>query len=202
MKISTRISLCSILILASGCASSTYRVQSTPADSDVEVQYRNGSRRVLGKTPATFAASDVNAAKEALSFTLKKEGYESQTIYVPGSLTEKSVDINVALTKNAVSGDPKKFDETLNALASAVADVQKDIQKKDYSFAEQKLTNLITEYPNVSTLYSLLGNISYLERRIEKALVYYKKAQSLSPNSVELQKIVERLEGISSGGTK
>jgi predicted Zn-dependent protease len=147
-------------------------------------------------------ASDVNAAKEALSFTLKKEGYESQTIYVPGSLTEKSVDINVALTKNAVSGDPKKFDETLNALASAVADVQKDIQKKDYSFAEQKLTNLITEYPNVSTLYSLLGNISYLERRIEKALVYYKKAQSLSPNSVELQKIVERLEGISSGGTK
>jgi predicted Zn-dependent protease len=77
-----------------------------------------------------------------------------------------------------------------------------DIQKKDYSFAEQKLTNLITEYPNVSTLYSLLGNISYLERRIEKALVYYKKAQSLSPNSVELQKIVERLEGISSGGTK
>ncbi len=177
-----------------GCASPSYRISSSPGDVDVEITYANGSKRSLGKTPVAVPAADVNPNKESLSFVLKKEGYETQSVLVPASNISKDIALNLVLNPSSSLAAGKKIDETMNEIASSVADLQNDIQKKNFPVAEQKLSRLIASYSTVSAFHSLLGNVYYLQRRFDAALLQYKRALALNPGSGELSKIVQKLE--------
>lgn len=181
------------------CSSSQYRFQSTPAAAEVELVMKNGSRKTIGKTPLSVNAAEVNPNKEAFQVEFKKDGYESYGLFVAESTFNKSIEVNSTLRPTAVSDKSNKSEVVLNEVAAMVADIQKDIQSKNFDMALNKLNKMTAEHPGLPTFYSLMGNVHYLERRVDKALVSYKRALELNPGSIELQKIVEKLSGLSGG---
>ncbi len=184
------------------CATQTYRLQSNPAEAEVSVQQGNGIKRVIGKTPLSLSSKEINPTAESLQIEFTKKGFEKQSVFVPASSFDKSVNIDLTLTASDKSAEAGKGNETINKIAGAVAEVQKYIQTKEFTAAEQRLNSLIADYPGVATFYSLQGNVFYLEKKLTPALDAYKKAQELDPNSNELPRIIEKLQSLKSGGSK
>jgi TolA-binding protein len=89
------------------------------------------------------------------------------------------------------------LDETTEKVAKAVAAAQSLIQSRNYDLAERQLVNLQTDFPNVSVVYDLLGNVSYLRRDFPEALRFYRKSLSISPGNPETSRMVDKLSRIS-----
>lgn len=183
--------------LITSCSSTQYRVNSSPSEAEVEARYKSGAVKSVGKTPLTIAANDINANRESFSLVVKKNGYSDAEVFVPESSFNKSIELNVSLKKQEGSSEAFQQQKVVSEVAAAVADIQKDIQTKNFDIAINKLNKMMVDYPTVSTFYSLQGNVHYLERRTDKALAAYKRALELNPGSVELQKIIEKLNSVS-----
>lgn len=187
-------------MMQAACSTPTYRFTSTPSEVDVEIVYRNGSRKNLGKTPLVVNAGDVNSTRESFQVEFKKDGFEKQSVFVPESTFAKGLETNVTLPADTKAAENKKTEQTISEIASVVADIQREIQTKNYESALAKLSRMSLSYPSVATFHSLTGNVHYLERRFDKALVAYRKAYELSPTSTDLQRIIEKLESLTGGG--
>jgi hypothetical protein len=192
----------SIVLLFIGCASPSYKFQSVPSEAEVTMTTSSGEKKSLGKTPISISANEVNPRRDGFTLEFKKEGFATQNLTVIDSVFSKNIEANITLAQEAHSSDPRKLDSSLNEVATLVADIQRDIQTKNYEIAMTKLTKLQVSYPNVATVYSLMGNVHFLERRMDRALVNYKKAIAINPNLFEVQKMVERIESMSAGGTR
>lgn len=193
--------VCSLLTLIS-CSSATYRFSSNPSEADVLLVSKNGEKKALGKTPLNLNAHEVNSSKDALIIEVKKEGYQSQQLFIADSYFAKNVEASVVLAPQVAATDTKNQDASMNEIATSVADIQRDIQSKNYDLALTKLSRMQSSYPNVATFYSLMGNVHYLEKRLDKSLQSYKRAISLNPNLYEVQKMIEKIEALSGGGTR
>jgi tetratricopeptide (TPR) repeat protein len=181
------------------CSTSSYRIQSSPSEAEVTFIFANGSQKQAGKTPVMIPASEVNPNREAFKIELKKEGYVNESLFILDSPFAKTIETSVTLkTKEAAPG-VKGLEESLDKIASAVADIQKDIQVKNYEFALTKLNHQIAEHPDVATFYSLSANVHYLEKRFDRALSLYKKALSLNPTHTDVQKMITKIESFSGG---
>lgn len=110
---------------------------------------------------------------------------------VAGKQTEQTLSTRECkdLTKNA-----------LNALGKGIASVQARILRQDFDVAHSKLASMLADFPNVSVLYDLQGNIFYLQKRFTEALRSYEKSLELEPNNVETSAMVKRLKEITGGG--
>lgn len=187
-------------LIIAGCATPSYRFQSNPSEAEIEVTYKNGTKKIIGKTPLQQNTNELNPTNESVQIEFRKQGYHTSSVFVPGSSFDKSIDMTVNLQLDTRLQEGKKGDQAMNDLASGIADIQRDIQRRQLDVAIQKINRLIISYPNISTLYSLLGNVYYLDKRLEPALVNYKKALELNPTSQELVKVIEKIEGIRPGG--
>lgn len=185
-----------------GCASPTYRFQSTPSEADVDVIFKSSGKKSLGKTPLTLPMSDLNPTKEAMTVSFRKPGLEGQTIFVPPSLFAKSVELDVTLTPDPRVGESKKSDQVIGEIATQVAETQKLIQAKQFGVAEQKLNKMISEHPTVSVFYSLMGNVQYLDRKLDAALGFYRKALELDPSAGEISRVIQKIETLKGGGPR
>lgn len=183
------------------CASTKYQLTSSPSEARVAAVFANGSRKDLGKTPLNLDAQEVNPNKEALTLEISKEGYEKQGVFVPGGFSHKDLSVNANLTATTLTNDTKHNEQRLNEVAAGVADIQKEIQARNYEMALTKINRMISENPQVATFYSLGGNVYYLEKRFDKALGQYRQALELNPSSAELTRVIEKLEAMN-GGTK
>lgn len=186
----------------SGCATSTYQFQSTPSEAEVDVMFKNGVKKTIGKTPLTVNVADLNPTKEAMTVSFRKTGVEGQSVFIPPTTFTKSVEIDVILPVDTKLAGAKKTDELIGDIASQVADTQKLIQAKQFGVAEQKLNKMISEHPNVSVFYSLMGNVQYLDRKMDSALGFYKKAFDLDPSSAEIGRVIQKIESLKSGGSR
>lgn len=186
--------------IIAGCATPSYRLQSNPSEAEIEITYKNGTKKIVGKTPLQQNTQDINPTNDSLQIEFRKPGHISSTVFVPRSGFDKAIDLTVNLAQDTRVLEGKKTDQAINEIASGIADIQRDIQRKQFDLSIQKINRLIAHYPNVSTLYSLLGNVYYLDKRLEPALLNYKKALDLDPTSQELVKVIEKIEGIRPGG--
>ncbi len=185
-----------------GCASPTYRFQSTPSEAEVEVTFKSSGKKSLGKTPLSMPMSDLNPTKEAMTVSFRKAGLEGQTIFVPPSLFAKSVELEVTLIPDPRVGESKKSDQVIGEIATQVAETQKLIQAKQFGVAEQKLNKMISEHPTVSVFYSLMGNVQYLDRKLDAALGFYRKALELDPTASEISRVIQKIETLKGGGPR
>lgn len=192
----------SLIVLGlTGCASGIYHIQSTPPDASVEAIYGDGQRKPLGQTPVNMTSSDVNPKLDAFQIEVSKSGYATQMIFVPGSHFGNTVDLKVTLAADIRNASTIKSETALQEVASSVADIQREIQNRNFEAAIARINRMIASYPNVATYYSLMGNVHYLEKRFDKALTSYRKAAQLDSSSVDLAKIIEKLETMT-GGSK
>lgn len=191
-----------LLISLCACSTSNYRFQSTPSEADVEIVFKNGSRKSVGKTPLSLVPSEVNPGNEAMTLVFRKAGNETQSVHVAPSLFMKSIEVDVNFPKDVKAAGEQNTEKLLNDVAMGVADVQKFIQSKQYSVAEQKLNKMIGDNPTVAVFYSLMGNVHYLDKRLDSALTYYRKSLDLNPSSAETTRMVQKIESLKTGGVR
>lgn len=186
-----------------------------PEGADVYLKQGTNSQ-LLGKAPLNINLKDVVIPN--LPFILlevKKTEFQTQTITLPAGLQGFNHEIKLSLApievakqtiiqeeRLAVAEDAAKVkceslsQETLQTLGQGVATIQAFIQKKEYEAAYMKIVSLMTDYPNISVLYDLMGNIRYLQRDYGRALEAYRQSLTLSPQNSMTAEMVKRLENL------
>jgi hypothetical protein len=174
----------------SGCATSELRVESNPEGAEIVVTDANKVNRRVGVTPMVLTASNTPGLfKSPSQISLSKEGYKTQTIFVPITHIASEGQLVVQLKPDDAG--------YLNTAASQVAQVQRLIFKKNYIEAERLLAESIAKNPSVAVFHSLLGNVYYLQKNTARALDSYQRAQSIEPNNIEVTKMIRKLKGLS-----
>lgn len=187
-----------IMAILSSCASpSVIKVISVPEEAQVSVVDTNGTAIIIGKTPLTGSESDVYKGNNRYSqLKISKENYQSQDIILMKSTNGSETTVNVQLKRDESNQNLGEQLANQEKVASAIARANGLIQTKQYVEAENILNNFIEQFPNISVAYDYLGNLNYIQKRFQKALKFYNKALSLSPQNAERRAIVEKLQNI------
>ncbi|MBS1962737.1 MAG: tetratricopeptide repeat protein [Bdellovibrionales bacterium] len=194
-----------LCLFAYGCSSGQIQVESDPAGADVNVVSGGGMKQKIGQTPLTLTPAQFpNAFGADVQIQVSKDGYRAESFLLPPQASGAVGRIQAKLADDPVS---KTCQDTANSIADAtdaVAQIQRLIYKKNYGDAERALVSATVKYPAVPIFYSLLGNVYYLEKQLDKALESYRHAAALQPQNLEIARMIEKIRGIrmpSGGGT-
>jgi tetratricopeptide (TPR) repeat protein len=196
--------------LLGACVSGRLELNTTPDAVDVTLVTARGEVRNLGKSPLSVAMEDVFAASSDFAqLRVDKEGYHPQTFVIARTSMPSRHEINLTLQALPVPKEvkqeppsPPKADldscqqlskEALTELSKGVAAVQAIIQKREFEVAKVRLANLIAEYPYISVLYDLQGNVFFLQKNYPQALNSYERSVELDPENIETTFMVKRL---------
>lgn len=185
----------SILFLFSGCSSSQLRVESTPEGADVSVVLAGQTPRKIGQTPLNLVEKTIGIENTDYQIILSKDGFYPENVLVPSTVFPKNSNIRAQL-KEVNTANKALNEKTLQTLASAVAGAQNFLKNKQYELAEQSLSSVMNQFPGVPTLHELMGNIHYLKRDLNKALLSYRKAYELNPSNLDTQRMISRIESM------
>lgn len=187
-----------------GCSGGQLIVESDPVGADVSIVNPGGARTKVGKTPVTLTSLQAPALySEGTQILVSKDGYRTESYLVPPTAVSSMGRVQATLSEDTVS---KTCQDSISALAEAtdaVAHVQKLIYKKDYIEAERALNNYTARFAGVPVFHSLLGNVYYLQKNLDKALDSYQRSSSLQPQNQEAARMIQKIKQIRgpSGGT-
>ncbi len=193
------------------------QLTSIPEGSNVQLISNRGEIKSLGKTPLNMPTDQmfINAANFA-NVRVEKDGYFSQSFIIPRSSIPNNHEISVSLEqKPEVKTEPAPAQtvmqppptpvavemdkcsqlskESLTKLSKGVAVVQSIILKREFEIAKVRLSGLIADFPYISVLYDLQGNIYYLQKNYNDAVLSYEKSLELEPDNMETAFIVKKL---------
>lgn len=188
------IELILVVFVLSGCQSQAFRVESEPAGADVIIATPGQTPRKIGATPYSIQSSDQGDKAQALQVTVTKAGFGSESVLLPPAAMGRSGSLFVKLDSSKMSAACQNQDASLEKVARGVADAQYQMKLKNYEQAERTLNQLTTDFPNVSVLHDLLGNIHYLRKDIDRALSSYRRSQAIAPNNSETSRMIKKLE--------
>jgi tetratricopeptide (TPR) repeat protein len=190
------------------CATGRLQLSSLPEDSSVQLISNRGEIKSLGKTPLSLDMHSLflNASDFAM-LRVEKDGYFSQGFVIPRTTLPANHEISVSLeqkpeikpptptTPVAVELDKctQLSKENLTRLSKGVAVVQSLILKRDFEVAKVRLAGVIADFPYISVLYDLQGNIYYLQKNYGEAVLAYEKSLELEPENMETAFIVKKL---------
>lgn len=202
MKVYRLCTVITALISLCSCGSAQLAVESDPIGAEISVSGPAVGRQIIGKTPMTLTKMNVpQLFSENLQISVSKAGYHGESFLVPqasGSIQSK---IQATLSVDSVSKTCQDTTSAMNEATDAVAQVQRLIYGKAYSEAEKALSGYTIKFSAVATFHSLLGNVYYLQKNVDKALESYMRANSLQPQNQETQRMIEKIKSIRGGGT-
>jgi|GEM_PF-1313897 len=188
---------CGSILLNMGCQSPSLKVESQPEGADVYLTISGQTTRKVGVTPLTLNENQINPNNDSLQISISKEGYARENILAPATIFSKFTAIQITLRENSAATVKQTLtDEILQKLASQVAYTQSLIKNKDYDNAERTLSNLLSQFPSVSTLHELMGNVFYIRKDLSKAHGYYRKAYDLNPTNPDTLRLIQKIETI------
>jgi hypothetical protein len=187
------------LVLAQACATGGARVEvkSTPEGAEVAVvRPNNGGLIPLGKTPLLLSPEQFpDLGARLLTLQVRKDGYQSENIILPEGATAGLAQMNFTLRDaNPSAATGKSNESAQNELARGIANIHKQVAKKNLDDAIRMIDNLLARYPRVATLYDLLGGVHYLRKDSNRALDAFKRSLDLEPNNAETSRLVEKLQ--------
>jgi len=199
--------------LIQSCATGQLQLSSIPEDSSVQLISNRGEIKSLGKTPVSMNMQQLFLNASDFAFIrVEKDGYHSQSFVIPRTALPSNHEISVSLEQKAeakvapvaevVPPTPVAVEldkcaqlskENMTRLSKGVAVVQSLILKRDVEVAKVRLSNLIADFPYISVLYDLQGNIYYLQKNYSEAVLAYEKSLELEPENMETAFIVKKL---------
>jgi tetratricopeptide (TPR) repeat protein len=186
-------SLATLVILFSGHLwASKLIIKSQPDGADILVMDGNSRPVALGKTPYEGNLEDIiNNYVKSSSFILelKKAGHETyRVLLAKTSSVDMSLTANLELSKTI--SNIKEHDLLMNQLF----DVQKLIRSRNFTDAISKLEALEEKNPELSIIPELRATAMYLNKDVEGALSYYRKAFALNPDNADAYRMKIYLE--------
>jgi hypothetical protein len=190
-----------------GCASGNLRVTSTPEKAEVFVAYEGEQPQKIGDTPLNLDSRLLeNRRGKFVSLQVRKEGFQPETVLIPKLLMKSTIDVSTRLDEQRLPLQCQDMTVAIEKIARGIANVQTYINTNKVLDAQSSLTQLISEFPNISVLYDLMGNVHYINKNLEEALRSYEKSLRLNPGNTDTLRIAQKIRGIvgvrvpSSGG--
>jgi hypothetical protein len=185
-----------LILLLSGCSTSTLRVQSNPQDAEVQLVRRDGSIEKIGKTPVEIdARTQRGLFTDPVEVRVVKEGYSPQSAVVPRlSSLGGSGQINFNLNETELPKACTAREGAMSELAHGVAEASNLMQKKKLVEAGNLLQSLLVKFNSVAVLHDLMANVYYLQHDTARALESYRRSNALEPGNSQTQRMIERLQ--------
>lgn len=186
------------MLLISSCTTTQMTLVSEPQGADVYVADASGREEKLGQTPLEFNREILAKLPNNMwKLTIDKAGFLKDQIYIESKMFQEIGRVSIQLTPEAnwkeAYQDANAY-KYLNDVSGMSAEIQAATVKGDYNRAESLATALVTRYPKLSAGWNLLGNIYYLQKRIDKALESYQKSLAINPNDQVTKRILERIQ--------
>jgi hypothetical protein len=180
-----------------GCATGTMRVNSTPDKAEVFVAYEGEQPNKVGETPLSLDSRTINANRgKYVTVSIKKDGFLSESVIIPNSVMKSSVDMSSRLSENKLPLQCQDQMAAIEKISRGVAQVQSMMQSSRLVEAQGQLSMLISDFPDVSVLHDLMGNVHYINKNLEMAYASYRKSLDLNPTNVDTQRMVSKIQGI------
>ena len=180
-----------VLFTFFSCSSGgTLNVKTIPSEASVKLIEMDGEIRELGKSPVTIPINTIFPKSKFIQLIIEGKEHLPERVVLTKPLVETDINLSLDLKKKNVVVNS---DKALEKATVKVAEAYREITKGEYREAERLLITLRDEFPNLSIVYDFLGNISYIERKYNKAKVYYQKANEINPNNFERKVILNKL---------
>lgn len=186
-----------ILVLGSACTTTKMTLVSEPQGADVFVLDNSGRQEKIGQTPLELNKDVVAKLPDNMwRLSIDKAGFLKDQIYIESKMFQEVGQISITLTPEAnwkeAYQDMNAY-KYLNDVSGMSAEIQAATVKGDFGRAEGLATALVTRYPKLSAGWNLLGNIYYLQKRVDKALESYEKSLAINPNDQVTKSILNRI---------
>ena len=167
-------------------------IKSQPDAADIFIIDGTSKPVPLGKTPFESDLEDIirNYVKSS-SFVLelKKDGHDPYRV-----LVAKTANVDMALTATLELSQAITNIKEHDFLMNELFDVQKLIRARNFTDAINKLEDLEKKNPRLSIIPELRATAMYLNKDVEGALSYYRKAFSVNPDNADAYRMKIYLE--------
>ncbi|MCB0386745.1 MAG: hypothetical protein KDD43_15230, partial [Bdellovibrionales bacterium] len=151
----------------------------------------------MGQTPLNLEGESVSNRKgKFVTFTLKKEGYQTETVILPTSRFGADLNLTSKLEEYKLSLQCRDQNNAIQKVSRGTASVQYLMKAGRLTEALSQVDILLNEFPGVSVLYDLKGNVLYLTKDLSGALAAYDKSVELDPTNADTQRIRTKIRGI------
>ena len=176
------------------CSSASIKFQSAPEKAQVYAHSLGtaGEMLLLGDTPLTISASDLNkklGASGPVLVEFRKPGHLTSKLFVT-DLSSTALTVNTELVASNGLEDMDK----LNNLIDQVFESQRLARALRPDDALKALAELKKTYPQVAAIYELEGGIFYMGKKYKEALDSYGQAIKYNPKSSSSIRIHDALE--------
>jgi tetratricopeptide (TPR) repeat protein len=167
-------------------------IKSQPDAAEIFIIDGNSKPVLLGKTPFESDLEDIirNYVKSSsFLLELKKDGHDPYRV-----LVAKSANVDMALTATLELSQAITNIKEHDFLMNELFDVQKLIRARNFTDAINKLEDLEKKNPRLSIIPELRATAMYLNKDVEGALSYYRKAFSVNPDNADAYRMKIYLE--------
>lgn len=173
-------------------AQSKITIKSQPPGADIYITSNDSKPVRLGNTPFEADLNEmVNNYVKANSFVLelRKSGHNPYRLIV-AKTTEADLELTANLELDEAISNLKDHDLLMNELFN----VQKLVRGRNFADALKQLDTLEKKHPQLSIIPEMKATTYYMNRDIENALSYYRKAFALNPENADAYRMKTYLE--------
>lgn len=181
----------SLMLTTNALAANKLVIKSQPDGAEIFLVGTDRPVR-LGTTPYEANLTEViETYVKTSSFLveLRKPGHETYRLLI-AKTTNVDMQLTANLELNRAVANIKEHDLLMNRLF----DVQKLIRGRNFQDALSQLSDLEQKHPLLSIIPELKATAYYMNREVENALSYYRKAFALNPDNSDAYRMKVYLE--------
>lgn len=166
-------------------------IKSQPEGAEIFIN-TNGKPVRLGVTPYETNLTEVmkNYVKaSSFMIEIKKSGHNPYRV-----LLAKTDDVDLELTANLELDQAISNIKEHDALMNQLFNVQKLIRGRNFADALEQLTQLEKKHPSLSIIPEMKATAYYMNKEVENALSYYRRAFALNPDNHDAYRLKVYLE--------
>ena len=186
------VSLTILILSFQAVAQSKLTIKSQPPGADIYIASANSKAIKIGTTPYETDLNEiVSNYVKANSFVLelKKSGHNPYRLLV-AKTAEADLELTANLELDEAISNLKDHDLLMNELFN----VQKLVRGRNFTDALKQLDSLEKKHPQLSIIPEMKATTYYMNRDIENALSYYRKAFALNPDNADAYRMKTYLE--------
>jgi len=175
------------------CGHNKTKFESYPTKAQVSLLEKDGNIIDLGSTPLSISNDDLFKG-ELAQVIFTRQGYKDEKLTLSRPENNTRMNISAKLDRET-SADGELFNQRLEKITSQIALIQNHIKNRNFDMAQNIIQKIISDYPDLSVPYDLMGNIYYLQNNRLKALQSYKKADARNPSNTKRKRIMRKISG-------
>lgn len=187
----TKLLVLTILFFSMNAWSGKLIIKSQPEGAEIYITV--GGRPVrLGATPYEVDLTEIIKSyvkSNSFLIELKKSGHYPYRV-----LLAKTDDVDLELTANLELDEAVSNHKAHDLLMNQLFDVQRMIRGRNFRDALLKLDELEKKHPTLSIIPELKATTYYMNKDVENALAYYRKAFGLNSDNADAYRMKLYLE--------